>query len=86
MRYVIAVTVSVCLIVGMFAYANWIESWEKQWQNYDAKLPTIAMLGVDLAYFIRAFWYAIIPFLLAIPLAIAALWTRKKRLRHEDVS
>ena len=84
MRYVVAMAVSAILIVCMFVYANWMMNCARQWQAQNAILPDILVTAVNLAYFISSFWYMIVPFLLAIPLAIAAVWPRTKRRCQDE--
>jgi 4-amino-4-deoxy-L-arabinose transferase-like glycosyltransferase len=85
MRYIVAMAVSLLLIVGMFVYAHWMIGCERLWADQHTTLSDIEVTGVNLAYFITNFWYTIIPFLVAIPLAIAALWPRKRRREEESL-
>jgi hypothetical protein len=78
MRYIVAISISAVMIVGMFAYSHWMRGCVKQWCDEQVTLPNITVVGINTAYFIANFWHVIIPFLVGIPLGVAALWPRKK--------
>lgn len=79
MRYVVAVTISVILTAVTLMFVGYVSAWEKQWADYGVKLPNAAITAINLAYFIRCFWYVPTALFFGIPLAIAALWPKREK-------
>jgi hypothetical protein len=86
MRYVIAISVAVFLVLCMFAYAHWMAGCELQWSQEDVELSTISVLGIHLAHFIKGYWYSVVPLLFIISLGIAMILARVKSSRLEELS
>jgi len=86
MRYVIAISVAVFLVLCMFTYAHWMAGCELQWSQEDVELSTISVLGIHLEHFIKGYWYSVVPLLFIIPLGIAMILARVKNSRLDELS
>jgi hypothetical protein len=79
MRWFVAIAVSVALTVLMFVYISWMRACAGEWGDNQIALTDATRMAVSAAYFLDNFWYMVVPFIFAVPLAIAAIWPRKDR-------
>jgi hypothetical protein len=86
MRYIVAISISVVLILCMFAFANWMAVCEQEWSEQDVDLSAFSLLGIHSANFIWGYWISVVPLLLVIPVSLVMLFRGKKPSLQEELS